>query len=169
MAALKRLLEKGFSMAGDSVPLGFDLSKLEPTTSKLPRPVGTELEQLFKTEWPTESFFLGRIEILDPVRINQEHDGTLLPGALIGDLGFLCIGSDGGGNMYSFSSDDGKVYLIPHEQVFDDYLRDTEGTKLEVTANNVKAIAENSWSSLTELFDWAYSELLEIEKNSDTE
>ena len=91
---LSKLLQKAFQMAGESVPLGFDVSTIQPTLAKLPAGPATGLEPLFKSVWPSEAFHLGRIELFGPERINYEHK-ELLPSCLIVKHGFLGIGSDG--------------------------------------------------------------------------
>jgi hypothetical protein len=112
-ALLSTHLLRAFQMSGESVPIGFDSSKIAPSLEKLPRRAGVS-EDLFTTSWPSESFDVGRIELFGPDRINEEHD-ALLPACGIVKVGFLCIGSDSGGTLFSYCVDDGKVYLIPHE------------------------------------------------------
>ena len=160
-ALLMKLLEKGFQIAGEKVPLGFDRSKIASTLAKLPAGgVGQVLDSLFASSWPSESFFLGASELLGPERINEEHE-SLLPGCVIVKHGFLCIGSDGGGTMYSFCVDDQKVYLIPPEDVSADAIYGKQ--KMEPSSKNIKAIAEQSWDSLASLFEWSLNELVKIE------
>jgi hypothetical protein len=163
---LSALLRKGFQMSGENVPLGFDSRRIAQTLAKLPRGLGSTLEALFATSWPSDSFFLGRIELLGPDRINQEHD-ALLPGCLIVNFGFLCIGSDGAGTLFSYCVDDGKVYLIPHEYVSEDAVYARPWNKLEVSAENIKAIAEQSWDSLGALFEWALAGLNQMDAETE--
>ncbi len=100
---------------------------------------------------------------MGPDRIIEEHE-SLLPGCLIVKHGFLCIGSDGGGTMYGFCVGDQKVYLIPHEYVSEDAVYAKPWKQLEVTAENIKCISEQTWDSLTSLFQWA---LIELNKMDD--
>jgi len=97
---LSKLLQKAFQMAGESVPLGFDVAAIQPTLAQLPAGPTTGLEPLFKSVWPSEAFHLGRIELFGPERINYEHK-ELLPSCLIVKHGFLGIGSDGAGTIFS--------------------------------------------------------------------
>jgi hypothetical protein len=163
---LSRLLQKAFQMAGESVPLGFDVSKIQPTLVKLPAGPVTGLEPLFGSVWPSEAFHLGRIELFGPERINYEHE-ELLPSCLIVKHGFLGIGSDGAGTIFSYCVEDRKVYLIPHEYVAEDAVYGKPWEKMDVTPTNIKAISEQSWDSIGRLFDWALAELLKIENEGD--
>ena len=156
--ALAVLLEKAFQMAGERAELGFDLGRIAKTVAKLPNGLDESLQSLFKTSWPAESYFLGAIELLGPERINDEHE-SLLPGCLIIKHGFLCIGSDGGGTMYGYCVGDQKVYLIPHEYVSEDAVYAKPWEQLDVTSENIKAISEQTWDSLTSLFEWSLVEL----------
>lgn len=161
-AALSMLLQKAFRLAGQSVPLGFDVSKLQPSLAKLPGGPMTGLEPLFESGWPSESFGLGRIELFGPDRMNEEHEG-LLPSYLIVRHGFLAIGGDGAGTIFSYCVDDKRAYLIPHEYFSDDGVYAEPWKKMEVNSDNIKAISERSWDSLEALFDWAIAGLQVIE------
>ena len=97
---LLKLMQKAFQMAGESVPLGFDISEIQPTLAMLPAGPTTGLEQLFTSVWPSEAFHAGQIELFGPKRINYEHE-KLLPSCLIVNHGFLGIGSDGAGTIFS--------------------------------------------------------------------
>jgi hypothetical protein len=163
---LAELLQKAFQMAKESVPLGFDVSKIHSTLAKLPAGPVTGLEPLFVSVWPTEDFQLGLIELFGPERINYEHE-KLLPSCLIVKHGFLGIGSDGGGTIYSYCVDDKKVYLIPHEYVAEDAVFAQPWEELKVTPENIKAISEQSWDSLEVLFEWSLAELLKFESERD--
>src|SRR5262249_7396969 len=118
-ALLSKLLQTAFQMAGESVPLGFEVSKIQNTLAKLPAGPMTGLEPLFGLVWPSEAFHVGRIELFGPDRINYEHE-ELLPSCLIVKHGFLGIGSDGAGSIFSYCVEDRKVYLIASEYVADD-------------------------------------------------
>ena len=67
-ASLTNLMQKAFQMAGESVPLGFDVGRIQPTLAKLPGKPVTGLESLFATVWLCDSFHLGRIELFGPER-----------------------------------------------------------------------------------------------------
>jgi hypothetical protein len=162
---LTKLLQKAFQMAGESVPLGFDVGAIQPTLAKLPAGHVTGLEHLFRSAWPSEAFHLGRIELFGPERINYEHK-ELLPSCLIVKHGFLGIGSDGAGTIFSYCVEDRKVYLVPHEYVAEDAVYAKPWNKMEVTPANIKAISKESWDSIGKLFEWALSELLKIERES---
>lgn len=166
--ALEVLVTKGFKIAGESVPLGFDTARIAPTLAKLPGGTAKELEPLFKTSWPSDSFSLGVIELLGPARINEEHE-TLLPGSLIVKYGFVCIGSDHGGMMYSYCVDDGRVYLVPHEYVAEDAVYTEKWDKLEPSQASIKLISEQSWDSMGALFEWSAAELAKIEAERERE
>jgi hypothetical protein len=157
-ASLANLLQKAFQMAGESVPLGFDVSKIQPTLAKLPGERVTGLESLFASVWPCDSFHLGRIELFGPERINYEH-AELLPSCLIIKYGFLGIGSDGAGTIFSYCVGDKKVYLVPHEYLSEDAVYAQPWTRLEPSAENIKAISERTWAALGLLFEWALAEL----------
>jgi hypothetical protein len=162
---LSKLLQKAFQMAGEGVPLGFDVSAIQPTLALLPAGPTTGLEPLFKTVWPSEAFHLGRIELFGPELINYEHK-ELLPSCLIVNHGFLGIGSDGAGRIFGYCLEDRRVYLVPHEYVAEDAVYAKPWNKMEVTPANIKAISEESWDSIGRLFEWAYAELLKIESES---
>src|SRR3954467_15022983 len=81
-ALLTSLLRKSFQMAGEEVPLGFDVGMLQPTLVKLPAGPVTGLEPLFASVWPSDSFHVGRLELFGPGRINHEHE-ELLPSCLV--------------------------------------------------------------------------------------
>lgn len=161
-APLTNLLRKAFQMAGESVPLGINVSSIQPTLAKLPSGPVTGLEPLFASVWPSDSFQVGRIELFGPDRINYEH-AELLPSCLVIKYGFLGIGSDGAGTIFSYCVADKKVYLVPHEYVSEDAVYAKPWTKLEPSAENIKAISEQSWDSLGSLFEWALAELQVIE------
>ena len=161
-ALLTALLRKAFQMAGESVPLGFDVVEIQSTLAKLPGGRVTGLEQLFASVWPSDSFHLGRIELFGPERINYEH-AELLPSCLVIQYGFLGIGSDGAGTISSYCVDDKRVYLVPHEYVSEDAVYARPWTKLEPSAENIKAISERTWDSLGALFESALAELHAIE------
>jgi hypothetical protein len=163
--SLSSLLQKAFQLAGESIPLGFDVGKIQPTLAKLPGGPLTGLESLFASVWPSDSFHVGRIELFGPDRINHEH-AELLPSCLVIEYGFLGIGSDGAGTIFSYCVDDKKVYLIPHEYVSADSVYAKPWVKLEVSTVNIKAISERTWDSLAALFDWALQELHIIEAES---
>jgi len=162
---LSNLVQKAFQMAGESVPLGFDVAAIQLTLAKLPAGPATGLEPLFKSVWPSEAFHLGRIELFGPERINYEHK-ELLPSCLIVNHGFLGIGSDGAGTIFSYCVEDRKVYLIPHEYVSDDAVYGKPWEKMEATPANIKAISEEAWDSIGKLFEWAHAELLKIENEN---
>lgn len=164
-AILSKLLKKAFEMSGESSPLGFDAKAIEPTLAKLPAGPTTGLEPLFASVWPSQGFQVGRIDLFSPERINNEHD-ELLPGCLIVERGFLGVGSGGSGAIFSYCIEDRKVYLITADDVTDDAVIAQPYKKLAPTPENIKAIAEESWASLGELFEWAYAELLKIESGS---
>ena len=149
-------------MAGESVPLGFDVGKIQSTLTKLPGAPVTGLEPLFTSVWPSDSFHVGRIELFGPERMNYEH-AELLPGCLIIKHGFLGIGSDGAGTIFSYCVADKKVYLVPHEYVAEDAVYARPWTELEPSAENIKAISEQTWESLGSVFEWALAELHVIE------
>lgn len=109
-AKLDRLSQLGFAMSGQSVPLGFDVGRISPTTSKLPKGIGDELRDLFEKHWPSD-FFLGSIEFIGPDRINEEH-ADLYPGLTVIRYGFVCIGSDGAGTMYAYCTEDQRVFAF---------------------------------------------------------
>ena len=159
---LTNLLRKAFQMAGESVPLGFDVGRIQPTLAKLPGGPVTGLEPLFSSVWPSDSFHVGRLELFGPERINEEH-AELLPGCLVVKYGFLGIGSDGAGTIFSYDVTDKKVYLLPHEYVSEDAVYAKPWTKLEPSVENIKAISEQTWDSLGSLFEWALAELHVIE------
>jgi hypothetical protein len=161
-ASLTKLLQKAFQMAGESVLLGFDVGRIQPTLAKLPGGTVTGLEPLFASVWPSDSFHLGRIELFGPERINYEH-AELLPSCLVIKYGFLGIGSDGAGTIFSYCVDDKKVYLVPHEYVSGDAVYARPWTRLEPSAENIKAISEQTWDTLGLLFEWALAELHVIE------
>lgn len=163
---LAQLTKLGFQMAGESVPLGFDVSRISATTSKLPKGIDEDLQKLFAESWPSD-FFLGSIELIGPDRINEEHEG-LYPGLTIIRHGFICIGSDGAGTMFSYCVGDRRVYLLPNENFSDDGLQSNKWVKIETTPENIKSVAVQSWDSLDALFDWALVELRELEKNQKT-
>lgn len=154
---LTSLLRKAFLMAGESVPLGFDIRAIQPTLAKLPGGPVTGLEPLFASVWPSDSFLVGRIELFGPERINYEH-AELIPSCLVIKYGFLGIGSDGAGTIFSYCVDDRKVYLIPPEYVSEDAVYARPWIKLDPTAENVKVISEHTWDSLDSLFEWALSD-----------
>lgn len=162
---LSTLLQKAFQMAGESVPLGFDVGTIQPTLAKLPAGPITGLEPLFTSVWPSEAFHLGRIELFGPERINYEHK-ELLPSCLIVNHGFLGIGSDGAGTIFSYCVEDRMVYLVPHEYVAEDAVYGKPWEKMEVTPANIKAISEETWDSLDKLFEWALAELLKMESEN---
>lgn len=155
---LSCLMQMAFRMSGESIPLGFDISRIQPTLAKLPRGPATGLESLFTSGWPSDSFHVGRIELFGPEQINYEH-AELLPSCLVVNHGFLGIASDGAGTIYCYCVDDQRVYLIPHEYVTDDAVYAHPWTRLEVSATNIKSIAEQTWGSLASLFEWALAEL----------
>jgi hypothetical protein len=159
---LAKLLQKAFQMAGESVPLGFDVIAIQPTLAKLPAGPVTGLEPLFCSVWPSEAFHLGAIELFGPERINYEHK-ELLPSCVIVNHGFLGIGSDGAGTMFGYCVEDQRVYLIPHEYVAEDAVYAKPWKKMEVTPANIKAISEESWDSLGKLSEWALVELVKME------
>jgi len=161
-ALLSELLQKAFQMAGESVPLGFDPMAIQPTLAKLPAGPTTGLESLFSSVWPSEAFHAGAIELFGPERINYEHN-ELLPSCAIVNHGFLGIGSDGAGTIFSYCVEDHRVYLVPHEYVAEDAVYAKPWKKMEVTAANIKAISEDSWDSLGKLFEWALVELSQME------
>ena len=154
---LRQLAETAFAIAGESVPLGFDPAQIASTISRLPSGISAELRALFTENWPSD-FFLGSIEIIGPNRITTEHE-ELYPGLAIIPHGFICIGSDGAGTMYSHCQSDGRVYLLPNENFSDDGLHSNSWDKLEMTPDNIKSVAISSWDSLEALFDWAIDEL----------
>lgn len=102
---LSTLMKRAFAMAKESVPLGFDVARIEPTLKKLPGGSTTGLEALFVSLWPAESFHTGTVEMFGPDRINQEHD-DLMPGCVAIRNGFLGIGGNGG-NLFSYCIADG--------------------------------------------------------------
>lgn len=159
---LTSLLRKAFQISGESVPLGFDVATIQPTLAKLPDGPVTRLEPLFVSAWPSDSFHVGRIELFGPERINYEH-AELLPCCLVIKYGFLGIGSDGAGTIFSYCVADTKVYLVPHEYVSEDAVYVRPWTKLEPSAENIKAISDRTWNSLGSLFEWALLELYVIE------
>jgi hypothetical protein len=159
---LSNLLQRAFQMSGESVPLGFDVSRIRPTLAMLPGGLVTGLEALFVSVWPSDSFHLGSIELFGPDRINYEHE-ELLPSCLIVKHGFLGIGSDGAGSIYSYCVEDKRIYLIPHEYVSEDAVYTEPWERLDPSDANIKAISERSWDSLAALFDWALAELQGIE------
>ena len=152
----------GFAIAGDSVPLGFDVSRISDTLAKLPNGIDDELRTMMAEAWPSD-FFLGAIEIIGPDRINFEHQ-DLYPGLTVIRHGFICIGSDGAGTMFAYGSADRRVYLLPNENFSDNGLRSRSWDELETTAENIKSVADRSWESLDDLFDWA---IVELQKHHD--
>ena len=161
-ATLTNLLRKAFQMAGESVPLGFDVAKIQPTLAKLPGDLDTGLEPLFASVWPSDSFHVGRIELFGPERINYEH-AELLPSCLVIKHGFLGIGSDGAGTIFCYCVADKQVYLVPHEGVYEDAVSVPSRGEQEPSAENIKAVSEQTWASLGALFEWAFAELYVIE------
>jgi hypothetical protein len=166
--ALDKLVRKAFAMSGQSVPLGFAVERIAPAVSQLPGGLDERLRSLFASVWPSDSFHVGRIELFGPERIHKEHD-DLLPGCLVVRHGFLGIGSDGAGTIFCYRPADGRVYLIPHEYVSEEAVYARPWTKLEANAENIAAIADESWDSLAALFEWAFAELLVIESQGATE
>lgn len=162
---LSNIMQKAFQIADDSVPLGMDVAAIKPTLAKLPGGPTTGLESLFESTWPAEGFFVGRIELFGHERINYEHE-ELLPSCLIVQHGFLGIGGDGAGTIFAYCIEDQKVYLIYHEDVEEDTLRPASGGEMEVTPENIKSISEETWDSMGKLLEWAYAELLIIEKEN---
>lgn len=162
---LSTLMKKAFQMAGESVPLGFDMIEIRPTLAKLPTGPVTGLEPLFTSVRPSKAFHVGAIELFGPERINHEHE-ELLPSCLIVKHGFLGIGSDGAGTIFGFCVEDRRVYLIPHEYVSEDSVYAKPWNKLEATPSNIKSISEESWDSLDKLFDWAIAELMKMDSEN---
>lgn len=154
---LRQLADTAFEMAGESATLGFDPAQIASTIAKLPSGISGELRALFTNDWPSD-FFLGSIEIIGPNRINTEHD-ELYPGLAVISHGFICIGSDGAGTMFSHCQFDDRVYLLPNENFSDDGLHSDSWDELEMTPDNIKSVAISSWDSLEALFDWAIDEL----------
>ena len=167
-AAGKRvqLAEMGFTIAGTSVPLGFDLKRISATLSKMPVEIDEELRCLFVESWPSD-FFLGAIEIIGPERINLEHQ-ELYPGLILVRHGFICIGSDGCGTMYTYCLSDKRVYLFLPDNFSDDGLCSDSWKPLEPTVENIKSVAVESWESLESLFDWAIVELRKCAEEKST-
>ena len=165
---LIELAELGFSMAGESVPLGFDIDRISPTLSKLRNGLDSQLQSLFEKAWPSD-FFLGMIEFIGPDRINSEH-AELYPGLTLIQHGFICIGSDGTGTMYSYCPADQRVYLFSPDYFSDNGIVSHSWGKLETNAGNIKTISINAWDSLELLFDWALVELRKLgeERNVDS-
>ena len=126
----------------------------------MPIGISDELSALFAKDWPSD-FFLGAIEIIGPDRIIMEHE-ELYPGLAIIPYGFICIGSDGAGTMFSHCIADNRVYLLPNENFSDDGLVSDSFDPLKLTPENIKSVSESSWDSLESLFDWAIVELAKI-------
>jgi len=156
-AKLRKLAAAAFALAGESVPLGFDPALISSTVSKLPNGITAELRSLFANDWPSD-FFLGAIEIIGSDRINAEHE-ELYPGLAVIPHGFICVGSDGTGTMYSHCTADDCIYLLPNENFSDDGLHSDSWDELEMTPENIKSVAISSWDSFEALFDWVITEL----------
>ena len=159
---LIQLAELGFSLAGESVSLGFDLQRIAPTVAKLPRGLDSQFESLLADSWPSD-FFLGSVEFFGPDRINIEH-AELYPGLTVIEHGFFCFGSDGAGTLYTYCVEDGRVYLLPNENFSDDGMVSSDWAPIETSAANIKSVALQSWNSLDAFFDWALVELRRFEQ-----
>jgi hypothetical protein len=159
---LSTLMKRAFAMAKESVPVGFNVARIQPTLSKLPGGSTTGLEALFASLWPAESFHTGTVEMFGPDRINQEHD-DLLPGCVAIRHGFLGIGGNGG-NLFSYCIADGRVYFLESDYFSEDAVYARPWKRLDISPENIKAAAApESWDSLESFFDWAISELAKLE------
>ncbi len=162
---LRKLAESAFKFAGESVPLGFDVTLISATTFRLPHGLPEELRSLLENDWPSD-FFVGAIEFIGPQRIKTEHE-ELYPGLGILPFGFICIGSDGAGAMFSYDTADSRVYLLSHECFSDDGLHPFGSSDIEMNAENIKSVAIETWDTLEALFDWAIIRLNEIIHNKE--
>jgi hypothetical protein len=159
---LSTLTQRAFALANESVPLGFDIARIEPTLNKLPGGKVTGLEPLFISLWPAESFHTGTVELYGPDRINQEHDG-LLPGSVAIRHGFLGIGGNGG-NLFNYCIADKRVYFLESDYFSEDAVYARPWQRMDVSPENIKkAAAPESWDSLAAFFKWAISELRKLE------
>lgn len=164
---LSTLMKRAFAMAKESVPLGFDVARIEPTLNKLPGGAATGLEPLFVSLWPAESFHTGTVELFGPDRINQEHDG-LLPGCVAIQHGFFGIGGNGG-NLFSYCIADKRVYFLESDFFSEDAVYARPWKRMDISPENIKAAAApESWDSLASFFDWAISELAKLEAGEES-
>lgn len=159
---LATLTRRAFALAKESVPLGFDIGLIAPTLNKLPGGKVTELESLFTSVWPAESFNTGTVELFGPDRINQEHD-ALMPGCVAIQHGFLGIGGNGG-NLFSYCISDRRVYFLESDYFSEDAVYARPWRRMDISPENIKAAAApESWDSLASFFDWAIIELAKLE------
>jgi|GEM_PF-3007668 len=164
---LSTLMGRAFALAKESVPLGFDVARIEPTLKLLPGGKTTGLEALFVSVWPADSFHTGTVEVFGPDRIDQEH-ANLLPGCVAIRHGFLGIGGNGG-NLFSYCSADRRVYFLEHEYFSEDAVYARPWERLDLSPDNIKAAAApESWDSLASFFAWAISELAKLEAGDDS-
>ena len=164
---LKELAQLGFSVSGESVPLGFDVERIANTTSRLPVGLENTLQPLLIEVWPSD-FFLGAVEFFGPDRINAEHD-DLYPGLSVISHGFFCFGSDGAGNIYAFCVDDGRVYLLPSENFTDEGMLSSEWKEIETNPASIKGVAVQSWQSIDDFLEWAHVELTALKHERDNQ
>jgi hypothetical protein len=158
---LSSLMTRAFALAKTSLPLGFELERIQPTLAKLPGGPVTGLESLFTSVWPTDSFHTGIVEVFGPERINKEHD-DLMPGAVGIEQGFIGIGGNGD-NLFSYCIADRKVYLLECDYIREDAVYGRPWEKMPVTADSIKAIAPDKWESLSLFLEWAIAELAVLE------